>query len=247
VRSPACLLKLLARWATITLSTSLLLFVAAGTTQVPSLQNYVVTFSAFLLITMLAVDPGLAKERSRTFNREGTSGRFAAGVSFLATLALAALDVGRLHWFHTVPVVARLGSLVLFAAAITLEMWAMIVNPFFSPEIRLQPERGHRLINCGPYRLVRHPGYLAMLVSVPASGLAIGSWLALVPAAAFCRVILKRVAAEDEFLQANLTGYHEYMRQVRGRLFPRITVRHHLLRLSVASKSNLHNCDERRP
>jgi protein-S-isoprenylcysteine O-methyltransferase Ste14 len=241
------LLKLLARWATITISISLLLFVAAGTTQIPSLRNYLVTLSVFLVITMLAVDPGLAKERSRTFDQEGTPGRFAAGASFLATLALAALDVGRLHWFHAVPVETRLGSLFLFAAANAIQMWAMIVNPFFSPDIRLQPERGHRLVNSGPYRFVRHPGYLAMLVSVPASGLAIGSWLALVPAAAFCRVILKRVAAEDEFLQANLTGYHDYMRQVRGRLFPRITVRHHPLRLSVATKANLHSCDGSRP
>jgi protein-S-isoprenylcysteine O-methyltransferase Ste14 len=247
VRSPACLLKLLARWATITVSISLLLFGVAGTTQIPSLRNYVVTFSAFLLVTMLVVDPGLAKERSRTFHQEGTPGRLTAGLSFLATSALAALDVGRLHWLHAVPVGARWCSLFLFAAAIALQMWAMIVNPFFSPDIRLQPERGHRLINCGPYRLLRHPGYFAMLVSVPASGLAIGSWLALVPAAVFCRVILKRVVAEDEFLQANLTGYHEYMRQVRGRLFPRITVRHHPLRLSVATKANLHSCDGRRP
>ena len=124
-------------------------------------------------------------------------------------------------------------------AATTLQLWAMVVNPFFSPEIRLQSERGHRLVTCGPYRFLRHPGYLAMLISVPASALAIGSWLALVPAAAFCLVILKRVGAEEEFLQKNLAGYSDYMRQVRGRLFPRIAVRHRSHRLSVATKFEL--------
>jgi hypothetical protein len=53
----------------------------------------------------------------------------------------------------------------------------------------------------GPYRFVRHPGYLAMLIALPASALAIGSWPALIPAAAFILVILRRVQLEDEFLR----------------------------------------------
>ena len=239
MRSPAYLLKLFARWATITFSISFLLFVAAGTTRIPSLRNYLATFSAFLLATMLAVDPGCARERSRTFEKGGTTGRFVAGLCFLATQALAALDVGRLHWIRSVPSEARLGSLLLVGAASALQMWAMIFNPFFSPDIRLQSERGHRLITGGPYQGLRHPGYFAMLVSAPASALAIGSWLSLVLAAAFCLVILKRVDKEEKFLDANLAGYNDYMRQVRGRLFPRIAVRYRSHRLSFAKKFEL--------
>jgi protein-S-isoprenylcysteine O-methyltransferase Ste14 len=111
--------------------------------------------------------------------------------------------------------------------ALGLQMWAMVVNPFFSPEIRLQSERGHQLVAGGPYRMVRHPGYLAMLVAVPASALAIGSWLALAPAATFCLTILKRVGMEEEFLLRNLAGYSEYVKKVRGRLLPRMEFRPH--------------------
>jgi protein-S-isoprenylcysteine O-methyltransferase Ste14 len=247
VRSFGYFVKLFARWATVTLSISLLLFVAAGTIRPPSLQHYLVTFSAFLLATMLSIDPGLAEERSRTFGKMATPGRFAAGFSFLATVALAALDIGRLHWFDSVPVEARLGSLPLFAAATTLQMWAMIVNPFFSPDVRLQPERGQRLIAVGPYRFLRHPGYLAMLVSVPSSALSIGSWLALIPAAAFCLVILKRVRAEDAFLQGNLAGYSEYMGRVRGQLFPRIVFCRRPHRHSLASAVSPYRRDRRWP
>lgn len=235
LRSPAYLLKLLARWATISVSISLLAFAAAGTLQISSLRNYLATFATFLLATMMSVDPGLARERSCGAEK-GTPGRFAAGLLFLATLALAAFEVGRLHFFRPVPPAMRVGGLVAFAVAMALNMWAMIVNPFFSPDIRLQEERGHRVITGGPYRLVRHPGYLAMLLSVPASALAIGSWLALAPAMGFCRVILKRVVAEEIFLDTNLAGYHDYSRQVRGRLLPRAAICHDPLRLSVASK-----------
>ena len=146
-----------------------------------SLRYYLVTFSTFLLATMFSIDPGLTEERSRPLEQVTTTGRFAAALSFLVTLVLAALDVGRLHRFDSVSGKVRMGSLLLFAGATTLQLWAMVVNPYFSPEIRLQSTRGHRLVTCGPYRFLRHPGYLAMLTSVPASALAIGSWLALAP------------------------------------------------------------------
>jgi protein-S-isoprenylcysteine O-methyltransferase Ste14 len=247
VRSVGYLAKLFTRWASVSLSVSLLLFLAAGSTQLSSLRYYLVSFSALLLATMFSVDPGLAEERSRPAEKATTPGRFAAGLWFLATLVFAALDIGRLHRFDSVSGDVRMGSLLLFGAATTLQLWAMVANPFFSPEIRLQSERGHQLVTGGPYRFLRHPGYLAMLISVPASGLAIGSWLALVPAAAFCLVILKRVRAEEEFLQKNLAGYSGYMRQVRGRLFPRIAVRHRQHRLSVATKFDLRRSDRRWP
>lgn len=247
MRSVGYLVKLLTRWASVTLAVSLLLFLAAGSTQLPPLRYYLVSFSALLLATMFSIDPGLAEERSRPLEKATTPGRFAAGLSFLATLVLAAFDIGRFHRFDSVSGDVRMGSLLLFAAATTLQLWAMVVNRFFSPEIRLQSERGHQLVTSGPYRFLRHPGYLAMLISVPASALAIGSWLALVPAAAFCLVILKRVRAEEEFLQKNLAGYGNYMRQVRGRLFPRIAVRHRPHRRSVAAKFELPGSDRRWP
>jgi protein-S-isoprenylcysteine O-methyltransferase Ste14 len=96
----------------------------------------------------------------------------------------------------------------------SLQTWAMIVNPFFSPVVRLQPDCGHRVIAAGPYRFMRHPGYLAMLISIPASALAIGSFVALIPAIGFAWVIHQRTRIEDQFLKANLPGYAEYTERV---------------------------------
>ena len=53
----------------------------------------------------------------------------------------------------------------------------MIANRFFSAVVRIQGERGHRVIDQGPYAFIRHPGYAGMILSVPCSGLALGSWL----------------------------------------------------------------------
>jgi protein-S-isoprenylcysteine O-methyltransferase Ste14 len=89
-----------------------------------------------------------------------------------------------------------------------------IANPFFSPVVRLQSDRGHRVIESGPYKYMRHPGYFAMLISVSASAIAIGSLVALIPAIAFVWVICKRTRIEDQFLKTNLPGYAEYTERV---------------------------------
>jgi protein-S-isoprenylcysteine O-methyltransferase Ste14 len=65
-----------------------------------------------------------------------------------------------------------------------------------------------------------HPGYFAMLISIPASALAIGSWLALLPSIAFVLVIAQRTRLEDNFLRCKLPGYAEYLNNVPRRLLP---------------------------
>jgi len=206
--------RTLARWTAISSGLSALLLFAAGTTQISSLRTYLVAFSIVLLVTMLAVDPQLARERANPGEEAIPSHlRFLAGGLFLLTLGSAAFFVGRTD-FLAVPSLCRWFALTIFVASSSLQTWSMTANPFFSPVVRLQPERGHVLIDSGPYRFIRHPGYLAMFVSVPSSALAIGSWLALIPAAGFVTVILHRAGIEDRFLKSNLPGYAEYAQHV---------------------------------
>lgn len=214
-------LSLLARWALITASLSAVLFLAAGTIHVASIRNYLAIFSFLLLVTMLFVSPELADERVRPGSNGVDDGlRPAAGFLFLLTLTIAAFDIGRSRFGFSVPIPFRDGAVVVFAVSGSLQTWAMIVNPFFSPAVRLQTERGHRLIANGPYRFMRHPGYFAMSVGIPASALAIGSWLALAPGLAFVLLIQRRARLEDELLKKNLPGYADYARRVPKRLAP---------------------------
>jgi protein-S-isoprenylcysteine O-methyltransferase Ste14 len=223
MRDRSYVMRTLGRWALLTFSFALLLFFATGTTEIASLRAYITTFSGLLLVTMLAVHPDLAEERVHAQEGVLDSGaRLASGFLFLVTVTAAALDVGRLHESDCVAAGVRLAALLAFSAAVAFQTWAMIVNPFFSPVIRLQGERNHRIITRGPYGLVRHPGYLAMLIAIPASALALGSWLALIPGAAFSAVIIRRTAYEDQFLRANQPGYADYSGRVRYRLFPGI-------------------------
>ena len=143
-------------------------------------------------------------------------------VMVLTSLAgvIGALDVGRLHWSDTVRPPVQLAALLAYAAGIGFLIWAMAVNEFFSPIIRVQAELGHRLVTTGPYGLVRHPGYLGMIVGYGASGLALGSWTAFALSFATAILVLRRAVLEDRYLQQHMPGYGEYSRRVPYRLVP---------------------------
>ena len=207
-------IRVLRRWTLILVTLAILLFSAAGTTRIASIRAYLVAYAVFLLVAMSSVDPRLARERTSPGpDVVAPHLRLMSGVFFLLTVATAALAVGRFH-ILPVPPPVRWFALLIFAVSSALQAWAMIRNPFFSPVLRIQSEHGHHLVESGPYRFVRHPGYLAMSISIPASAIAIGSWFAVIPATGFLLVIQHRAGIEDKFLRLHLPGYAEYAQRV---------------------------------
>jgi protein-S-isoprenylcysteine O-methyltransferase Ste14 len=98
--------------------------------------------------------------------------------------------------------------------------WATSVNKFFEPSVRIQTDRGHRVIDIGPYGIIRHPGYafgFAFFLGIP---LALGSLWALIPAVMLCPLLVVRTVLEDRTLQNELPGYKQYAQRVRYRLVP---------------------------
>jgi protein-S-isoprenylcysteine O-methyltransferase Ste14 len=118
------------------------------------------------------------------------------------------------------PGLVWLSGLALFVPGSALLTWAMVVNPFFEKTVRIQTERGHRVIDTGPYAYVRHPGYVGFAAWILGTPLLLGSGWALVPAALSVVGIVIRTALEDRTLTAELAGYPEYAARVRYRLVP---------------------------
>ena len=206
--------------------TALVLFVSAGRCDLPMLWAYLCVYIGSNLTIKLIIikrDPDLFRER--IWPRPGVQDwdlRLVKIYQFLpyATWCIAGLDVGRLHWSDTVPFGAQIAGLAGLAASFALVLWAMTTNPFYSRWIRIQRERGHRVITAGPYRYVRHPGYLGSILSWLCGGLALGSWLAMVPATVIVFLHLIRVAREDRILRQELAGYEAYAGKVHYRLLP---------------------------
>jgi protein-S-isoprenylcysteine O-methyltransferase Ste14 len=111
-------------------------------------------------------------------------------------------------------------GLLLFVAGAALLTGSMVVNPFFEKTVRIQTERGHRVIDTGPYAIVRHPGYVGFLGWILGTPLLLGSAWALVPALLSLAGVVVRTALEDRTLRAELEGYEAYTQKVRFRLLP---------------------------
>ncbi len=126
----------------------------------------------------------------------------------------------RLGWSHPMAPAWNAGGLLLVVLGGSLTNWAVASNRFFSAVVRIQRDRGHHVVDAGPYRLVRHPGYLGSLIYMPGVALALGSWWALAVVAAISAVLVLRAALEDRTLCAELEGYPEYAGRVRYRLLP---------------------------
>ncbi len=211
----------LLRWVFFVVVLVVLALGIAGRIDLPMLNAFIAACAGLMLVGMLIIDPDLAKERFRRGQTGEDTGRLLwIRVLFLGLFVFALLDIGRLHWSDRVPVVLSVGALALFAVAFAWELWAVSVNRFFVPVIRLQTDRGHRVVDAGPYAIVRHPGYAAMALMGPTCALALGSWWALAPGVALSGLFLARAAHEDRFLTSHLEGYPDYAARVPFRLVP---------------------------
>jgi protein-S-isoprenylcysteine O-methyltransferase Ste14 len=132
---------------------------------------------------------------------------------------VAGLDVGRFGW-SSLDVAFMIPGFVLFGFSTFVLNWAMAANPFFEPTVRIQTDRGHKVVTRGPYGFVRHPGYLAGLLYVFSFPLIVGSVFAFFAAGIYTVLIMLRTSLEDRTLCRELAGYSEYSEKVRYRLFP---------------------------
>ncbi|QCL95470.1 isoprenylcysteine carboxylmethyltransferase family protein [Agrobacterium tumefaciens] len=204
-----------------------LIFLPAGRIDwCPGWVFVAVVAAAFGLsaLVLARVNPAIFRARSRFQPGTKTWDLFlVTGIllAFAAEIPVAALDAGRMGW-STVPLWAILLGYILLVGGIAVTAWAQAVNPFFEPGVRIQSERGQRVITSGPYGIVRHPGYTAAIAMFTGIPPALGSWVALLPAALAIALLILRTGREDRLLQAELPGYADYARERRYRLFPGI-------------------------
>ena len=199
------------------------LFAAAGTVEIFGFWVYVAIFAAMMAASFAFLDPGLLRERMRPGGQRPPLALQLATLVLIVHWVVAGLDRGRFHWSDGVPAWLRAASLIALAAGYGLAFWAMRVNRFFSSVVRIQSDRGQHVVTAGPYRWIRHPGYLAGIVIIVASGFALGSWLATAILVVFgLPFLLRRAITEDRVLQPELPGYRDYAARVRWRVLPGI-------------------------
>ena len=204
------------------------LFGAAGTLRWPAAWAYIVLiFGPGLLITLELAkrDPALLEERMKPVIQKDQP----LWDRILITTFLALW----LGWFVLMGLDARYGWSAMpvwlqwiGAAGVLLTMWIWFLifreNTFLAPVVKIQKERGHKVISSGPYAIVRHPMYAAALVFFAATALLLGSWYGLAGALLLAAWLVVRTALEDRELKHGLAGYTDYAARVRYRLVPLI-------------------------
>jgi protein-S-isoprenylcysteine O-methyltransferase Ste14 len=203
-----------------------ILFLAAGTLRWPGAWIYLVLFllvlmasSLFTNAELLRDERGVGQQGRKTWDLSLVS--LYGIVTTIAVPILAGLD-WRYGWAASIPTWLVVIAGVLYVLGWAFGLWAMAVNRFFSKVVRIQHERGHHVIDVGPYQYVRHPGYTGGIIHNLGTPLILGSWWAMAPAVLAAVMLVIRTALEDRTLHTELEGYSAYSQRTRYRLVPGI-------------------------
>jgi protein-S-isoprenylcysteine O-methyltransferase Ste14 len=134
--------------------------------------------------------------------------RLIVGIGALMAGALA--GIAKSATIRPVAVADWVG-LVLFWAGISLRLWSFhTLGRYFT--FTVQTSVDQPVISDGPYRLIRHPSYAALLLIMVAVGLLMGNWWSLAClTAAMAGGFVFRIRVEERALMHNLgDGYREY-------------------------------------
>jgi len=204
-----------------------LLFIPAGTLHWAAAWIFLLLMGAwtFAMSAWLARhDPQLLAERLKPLNQPGQK-RWdkilitGAACLWAAWLAFMPLDAVRYRWSQ-MPVWAEgLGAIGMLACAYLVYL-TFRENTYAAPVVRIQRERGHKVVATGPYRYVRHPMYAGAAFFFLSTPLLLGSWWGLVLAPLMIAVLAVRAVLEERTLAVELEGYAEYAARVRYRLIP---------------------------
>ncbi|HWR25086.1 MAG TPA: isoprenylcysteine carboxylmethyltransferase family protein [Methanosarcina sp.] len=136
-----------------------------------------------------------------------------------AMFIVCGLDAGRFQFSN--PGMGFLAAgIIIFLVGWTFVTWALLENKFFETTVRVQKEKEHRVVSTGPYSIVRHPGYVGMILFYGCAPFIIGSLYGLIPALLLVFSFVFRTYFEDRMLYEELPGYKEYTKKVRYRLLP---------------------------
>jgi protein-S-isoprenylcysteine O-methyltransferase Ste14 len=203
-----------------------LLLVPAGTLHWPAAWVFLGTTALLGLaggLYLLKIDPALLAERMRPMmqaDQPAADKKFMLvfGAAVLIWFVVIGLD-RRMH-ASGMPVALQALGLAMLLLCTGFILWVMRENSFAAPVIKLQAERGHRVISTGPYAWVRHPMYSGAVLYFVGVPLLLGSWWGVAMAPVFVVLFAVRAGIEERTLLAGLPDYAGYAARVRYRLVP---------------------------
>jgi protein-S-isoprenylcysteine O-methyltransferase Ste14 len=203
-----------------------LLFVTAGTLHWPAAWVFLVT-SAVIGIGfgwwLAKTDPALLAERMRPMmqkDQPAADKKFMLVFGVIALIWFLAIGYDKRMHASDIPVALQALGLAMLLLTTGFIMWVMRENSFAAPVVKVQSERGHRVVSTGPYAWVRHPMYSGTILFFVGVPLLLGSWWGVALSPLFVILFAVRSGIEERALIAGLPGYADYTARVRYRLVP---------------------------
>jgi protein-S-isoprenylcysteine O-methyltransferase Ste14 len=203
-----------------------LLFVSAGTLRWPSAWVFLATIASLGLscgLWLAKTDPALLAERLRPVmqsDQPAADKKFILVFGCTALIWFAVIGLDARYHASDVPVALQALGWAMIAISTGFIMWVLRENSFAAPVVKLQTERGHRVVSTGPYAWVRHPMYSGTVLFFGGAPLLLGSWWGLAMSPLFVVLFAIRARIEERALIAGLPGYADYAARVRYRLLP---------------------------
>ena len=203
-----------------------LLFVPAGTLQWPAAWVFLATIAILGVaggLWLARTDPALLAERLRPMmqkDQPAADKKFMLAFGVVALIWFLAIGLDQRYHGSEVPLALQALGCAMLVLSTAFIMWVMRENSFAAPVVKLQTERGHRVVSTGPYAWVRHPMYSASVLFFVGAPLLLGSWWGVAMSPLFVALFAIRAGIEERALLAGLPGYADYMARVRYRLVP---------------------------
>ena len=143
-------------------------------------------------------------------------------LEFLVWFTIMPLDARRLSWSPPFPLWLKITGMLLLLLAMFLLFEALKENTFAAPVVKMQKERGQKVISTGLYSIVRHPMYAGATLLFISAPLLLGSVYGLIMGLVLIVTVAIRSLGEEAMLKQELPGYREYMQKVRWRMIPYI-------------------------
>ncbi len=198
------------------------LFIAAGTLSWKWAWYVLLLGLGLLIINLIVLPAELVEERGRKKENVKKWDKILTSIISIPTILMyvfSGLD-RRFNWTGDIPVIINIAGLLLIFLGSMLFTWSMVSNKFFSTLVRLQTDRHQTVVTEGPYRYVRHPGYLGYIIFTLATPIALGAFWGSVFSGIIGILLIVRTGLEDATLRKELPGYAEYTENVKYKLIP---------------------------
>lgn len=201
----------------------LMFFLPAGTIRYWEAWAYMAILVIPMIIFLLYLikhDPDLLERRMRMKEKETEQKAIIKIGSLIFIIIYLIPGFDQRYSWSSVPVAIIIIADIIVLTGYLLFVRVLIENSYASRIVEVEQQQ--KVITTGPYKIVRHPMYSAVLLMYSFGPLALGSYWAMIGNVLLILILVARIKNEEKVLSKELEGYQDYLQRTRYRLIPGI-------------------------